>query len=97
MTEYRALTQGGCIAGSQNFTRADYANQSWNFTVPVGVTKLKFTGITNDKYLAVTPGTTYTIYFSAWTQGSNDTEMYGWSLNSTKITGGYGQAIRHNS
>ena len=50
MTDYRALTQGGIIAGSQN------CDGEGTWTCPARVTRIFFQ---YDHYFKVTPGTTY--------------------------------------
>lgn len=71
MTEWRALTQGGCLPGSQTFTDAG------TFTTPSGVTRIKvrtyIAGSYEYTYIDVVPGTKYAVgyysgkYVTQWT------------------------------
>ena len=77
MTDYRALTQGGCIAGSANVDD----NGTW--TCPSGVHRIfaKY-----NHYFAVTPGVTYKYRGNSYitmgvyaTSGTNN--PYWWSMS----------------
>ena len=63
MTEWRALTQGGCLPGSQTFTAVG------TFTAPSGVTRVKITTARHVDYFTVTQFSDYTVgrYTSYWT------------------------------
>ena len=55
MSEYRALTNGGCIAGSQTFT------ENGTFTAPSGVTKVKIVIGSHTYYFSVSSGSNYSV------------------------------------
>jgi hypothetical protein len=77
LTEYRALTQGGCIAGSQTFT------DSGTFTAPSGVTKVK-TVCSTTNYFSVTPGRSYKIDTEAGI-GDDGSACLFWRFNGTRL------------
>ena len=55
MTEYRVLTSGGCVSGSQTFT------ENGTFTAPSGVTKVKIVIGSYTYYFSVSPGSSYSV------------------------------------
>ena len=60
MTEWRALTQGGCLSGSQTFY------DGGSFTVPSGVSVLQ---MAETEYFGVTPGKTYYVDWESYMLG----------------------------
>ena len=77
MTDWRALTDGGCIAGSISVNRGGSAT----FTAPSGVRVVRLLHYYTSSgyyYLSCTPGTTYNLYFN-----SSGQEMY---VNNSKGT-----------
>ena len=84
MTEWRALTQGGCLAGSAN-----YEGSSRTFTVPAGVTVVKmymYYSSLGDltAYVRVTPGASYTLSYEKQ-YDSDGNAVYYWYLGSAVI------------
>ena len=80
MSEYRALTNGGCIAGSQTFT------ENGTFTAPSGVTKIKIVIYSNTYYFSVSPGSSYSVSTKlVYSEDSGGTVTV-WTFNGNQLS-----------
>ncbi len=102
LTEYRALTKGGCVSGSRNFY-SDRNNPSTTWTAPTDCTRIMSS---NGVYYKVTPGRTYSVqprnvgkfglYMGVWVESAN--YMSGYFIptsknNDTGYTFSWGSSI----
>jgi hypothetical protein len=80
LSEYRALTQGGCLSGSQTFT-AD-----GTFTAPSGVTKVKIVIGDYTYYFSVSPGSSYSVSSTMVSSGDGGGFATVWTFNGNQLS-----------